>query len=138
MLQHAHSGLRWVVLVLLVWTVINAFRGKTQAGGANWPLYTMISVHIQLLIGLLLYAQSPYVKFSADTMKDPFLRFYTVEHLAGMLVAIILITLGYRKIKTHIATERANKEVLIYYGIALLLIILSIPWPFRELGGGWF
>lgn len=136
-LSHAHSGLRWVVLVLLVTAIAQAFGNKETAltkSNRKIALFAMIFTHIQLLIGLALYFLSPKVNLS-----EPFLnvatRFYTVEHLVGMLIAIVLITVGHSKAKK----SESFKPIATYYLIGLLIIIASIPWPFREgLAGGWF
>ncbi|WP_080239309.1 cytochrome B [Spirosoma rigui] len=140
-LVHAHSGLRWIALVLLVAAVVVAI-GKWQGrsgytdGNRKLYLFTLIAVHTQLLIGLVLYFISPKVDFSQ--MSDKLYRFYTVEHTTGMLIAIILITIGYSRSKR--ASEAVTKQRLIgiFYGIGLLLILASIPWPFRIPGAGWF
>jgi hypothetical protein len=138
-LKHAHSGFRWIVLALLITVIVKAF-SKNKAGESmnaedkKLPLYTFIASHIQLLIGLILYFISPYVVFAADTMKDSMKRFYTVEHILLMVIAIALITIGYIKAKN----SSSWKPVFTYYLIALILILISIPWPFRNLGGSWF
>ena len=94
--------------------------------------------HFQLLLGLILYFISPKVIFSGASMKDPLLRFFLVEHIALMLAAVVLITVGYIKFQKADEIRRRHKITVIYYGIALLLILAAIPWPFRNLGGGWF
>lgn len=140
-LVHAHSGLRWVALLLLVAAVVVAI-GKWQGrsgytdGNRKLYLFTLIAVHTQLLIGLILYFISPKVNF--NLLSDKLYRFYTVEHTAGMLIAIILVTIGYSRSKR--ATDAVTKQRLvgIFYGIGLLLILSSIPWPFRHLGAGWY
>jgi cytochrome bd-type quinol oxidase subunit 2 len=134
-LVHAHSGLRWVVLVLLVAAISHAFLKKDfglNKQNRKFALFAMISVHVQLLIGLVLYFISPKVQFSAEVMSNAVSRFYTIEHLLGMLLAIAIITIGYSKGKK---TE-SFKPVAIYYLIGLVLILVSIPWPFRNLGAG--
>lgn len=136
-LSHAHSGLRWVVLVLLVTAIAQAFGNKETAltkGNRKIALFAMIFTHIQLLIGLALFFISNKVNLS-----EPFLtaatRFYTVEHLAGMLIAIALITIGHSKAKK----SGSFKPIATFYLIGLIIILASIPWPFREgLAGGWF
>lgn len=140
-LVHAHSGLRWIALVLLVAAVVVAiskWQGRSGYTDGNRKLYlfTLIAVHTQLLIGLVLYFISPKVDFSQ--MSDKLYRFYTVEHTTGMLIAIVLVTIGYSRSKR--ATDAVNKQRLvgIFYGIGLLLILASIPWPFRIPGAGWF
>lgn len=140
-LVHAHSGLRWIALVLLLAAVVVAI-GKWQGrsgytdGNRKLYLFTLIAVHTQLLLGLALFFISPKVNFSL--ISEKLYRFYTVEHTAGMLIAIILVTIGYSRSKR--ATDAVTKQRLIgiFYGIGLLLILASIPWPFRIIGAHWF
>ena len=140
-LVHAHSGLRWIALVLLLAAVavaIGKWQGRSGYTDGNRKLYlfTLIAVHTQLLLGLALFFISPKVNFSL--LSEKIYRFYTVEHTAGMLIAIILVTIGYSRSKR--ATDAVTKQRLIgvFYGIGLLLILASIPWPFRITGANWF
>jgi hypothetical protein len=71
-------------------------------------------------------------------MSESFIRFYTVEHGFGMIVSVILITIGYSKAKKRLGTASAGKALFWFYLISLFIILISIPWPFRELGGSWF
>ena len=140
-LVHAHSGLRWVALLLLVAAVVTAI-GKWQNrsgytdGNRKLYLFTLISVHTQLILGLILLFISPKVNFSQ--LSDKFYRFYSVEHTAGMLIAILLITIGYSRSKRATDPTTKQRMVGIFYGLGLLLILASIPWPFRIVGAGWF
>jgi hypothetical protein len=135
-LTHAHSGWRWIVLILLLTAIFQAF---FQSGKkTKLPLFAMIATHIQLVLGIILYFISPKVLFAAETMKVPLNRFYTVEHNTLMLLAIVLITLGYGKWKRADTVENSAKKVATYYLIGLILILAGIPWPFRNLGAGWF
>lgn len=144
LLKHAHSGLRWVVLIFILVAIVNAIikRGKSTeyTKGDKMPvLLGLIFSHVQLIIGFVLYFISPKVSFIEGFMKDAATRFYTVEHLSLMIIAIILITIGYSKSKRQEIAAQKHNTVLVFYGIGLLLILISIPWPFREaLGGGWF
>lgn len=141
MLVHAHSGLRWLLLIFLVLAIVGAWSkwSKKEAyPSGKMPLLAFIFTHIQLLLGLALYATSPKVQFASGVMKDSLLRFFTVEHLSLMLIAIILITLGYTKAKKQAPEAQGHKTIFTYYLIALILILVSIPWPFRSLGAGWF
>ena len=140
-LVHTHSGLRWIALVLLVVSVliaISKWQGRSGYTDGNRKLYlfTLISVHLQLVIGLILYFISPKVNFSL--LSDKLYRFYTVEHLTGMLIAIVLITIGYSRSKRASDTTTKQRLVAIFYGLGLLLILALIPWPFRGLGAGLF
>jgi membrane protein DedA with SNARE-associated domain len=71
-----------------------------------------------------------------EAMKQEVTRFFMVEHFTGMLLAIILITVGY-VIGKRALPEKSAKIIFWFYTIALLLILAFIPWPFRGLGGGW-
>lgn len=140
-LVHAHSGLRWIALVLLLAAVavaIGKWQGRSGYTDGNRKLYlfTLIAVHTQLLLGLALFFISPKVNFSL--LSEKIYRFYTVEHTAGMLIAITLVTIGYSRSKR--ATDATTKQRLIgvFYGLGLLLILASIPWPFRIVGANWF
>ena len=140
-LVHAHSGLRWIALVLLVAAVVTAigkWQGKSGYTDGNRKLYlfTLITIHTQLIIGLILYFISPKVNFGM--LSEKLYRFYTVEHTTGMLLAIILITIGYSLSKRALDITKKQRLIGIYYGLGLLLILASIPWPFRIIGSGWY
>ena len=136
---HAHSGLRWVVLFLLIAAIVTAYnnskKGTPYSKEANkLGLFALIATHIQFLLGLGLYFTSNYVKFESSVMKDSILRFYTVEHSLMMVIAIAFITIGYSKTKR---TGNWKKQFSLYL-IGLLIMLLAIPWPFRGLNAGWF
>lgn len=140
-LVHAHSGLRWIALILLVAAVVTAisrWQGRNSFTDDNRKLnlFTLISVHTQLVIGLILLFISPKVNFSM--MSEKLYRFYSVEHTAGMLIAIVLITIGYSRSKRTNNDTTKHRLVSLFYGLGLLLILASIPWPFRIPGAGWF
>lgn len=142
-LKHSHSGLRWVVLGLLIAAIVKA-AGKRR-GGTVYPgkdklaLFALISVHIQLLLGLVLYLWlSQLVSFAGDVMGNSVTRFYTVEHLLGMVIGIVLVTVGYSKAKRQAELNKGWKTISTFYLLGLLVILASIPWPFRNLGAGWF
>jgi len=141
MLVHAHSGLRWLVLGLLLYAIFNAI-GKNKSSYEKRDkmvnLFAMISLHIQLLLGLILYFISPKVSFASGWMKDAALRFYGMEHLIGMLAAIVVVTVGRKLAEKQESVVLKNKKIALWYVIGLVLIIASIPWPFRGLGGQWF
>jgi cytochrome b561 len=146
-LLHAHSGLRYIVLLLLVLAIFRAvvsLKNKTPFGKGHKMLYmfAMVSTHIQLVIGLLLYLISPVIEVAMSdmgmAMKDKVLRFWAVEHFSMMLIAIVLITAGYSLSKRSKEDSQKHKRVLIFYSIGLLLILASIPWPFSQVARGWF
>lgn len=139
----AHSGLRYIVLLLLVIAVVNALlnlkSGKFSKKDKLTNLFAMVVLHLQLLLGLALYFISPKVKFGSDTMSESIFRFFTVEHLLLMLIGIILVTLGYSKSKRQEDLTRKHQLVLRYYGLGFIIIFLAIPWPFiYNVGAGYF
>lgn len=145
MLIHTHSGLRWIALILLVYAVYNAFAqrnlGEFTKKDKMVNLFAMVTLHVQLVLGILLYSSdfSGKVSFSDGWMKSEMYRFYGMEHFAGMLIAIILVTIGYSKAKRSEDSSKKHKSTYVFYGLGLLLILLFIPWPFRTaLGGAWF
>ncbi|HET6989992.1 MAG TPA: cytochrome B, partial [Bacteroidia bacterium] len=91
-LHHVHSGLRWVALLLLLVTIAKAFSGwlgnKTYAAlDRKLALFTVISMHLQFVVGMWVYAifiTAPGFNFG-ESMKDPLMRFFSVEHITGML-----------------------------------------------------
>jgi 4-hydroxybenzoate polyprenyltransferase len=140
-LTHAHSGLRWVALILLLLAIVNAFTSKEYDKKHRLiNLFAMVSLHTQLLIGLIQYfGTSTKVQFIEGWMKNPLLRFYGMEHILLMIIAIALVTIGHSKSKKGTTPEEKFKPIKLWYVIGLLLILAAIPWPFREvLGGGWF
>lgn len=144
-LLHAHSGLRWLLLIVLVLAIAKSFIGKSgnkafQKSDKMVALFTLIFAHTQLLIGLALYFMSPKVSHTAGFMKDSMLRFFAMEHPVGMIIAIVLITMGYSKSKKQTEDTAKFKKIAVFYTIALIIILATIPWPFREALGvqNWF
>lgn len=130
-LFHTHSLLRYFILIGLVVVIIKAVvaLGNKQPYG-KWDnklgLYLFIFTHMQLLIGLILYFVSPFVKFGPDTMSDKTTRYWTVEHIFAMLIAVVLITLARTTSKRMTADNAKHKRMLIFNGIALIIIVTTI------------
>ena len=137
-LLHLHNIIRWIILILLLVSIFQAF-SKNQ-GLKKTSLWLMISAHITLLLGIsqwmigdLGLKMIQNAGFGA-VMKDSASRFFAVEHFAGMLIGIILITIARGKAKTL-----NYKAASWLYIIALIIILVTIPWPFREgIGRPWF
>jgi Ca2+/Na+ antiporter len=132
-LKHAHSGLRWIVLILIVWAIINAITKINKKDftetDRKYGLFALMATHIQFLIGLVLIFVSPLVKLS----------FYMTQHIPMMLLAVILITVAYSTSKRAVTSSSKFKKVIIFNLLGLLVMLAAIPWPFREgLGGGWY
>ncbi len=136
-----HSLLRWVLCILLLATIIKSINGVvTKRAFANSDnkisLFLMISAHTQLVVGILLYFISPMVMFG--NMKDSQIRFFTVEHSTLMIIAIVFITLARIRSKKA-ATDAAKFRMLMIFSlIALVIILLAVPWPFSPIARPWF
>ena len=137
----SHSGLRWVVLILLLASIFNAFSRKSVYEERDIKLYkfTMIFTHVQFTLGLVLYFLSSKVAFTEGWMKVSMFRFFGMEHLIGMLLAVLMITFAKSKAAKADSPEAAQKKARMFFVLGLVIIIAFIPWPFREaLGGSWF
>jgi hypothetical protein len=130
-LLHTHSLLRFIVLLLLVVVIVNAFlgmNGKKPFGKMDNLLgLSLFSVtHTQLLVGLALYFSSSFVVFGGDTMKDASLRYWTVEHITLMLVAITLITMARITAKKMTDDAAKHKRMFVFNTLALVIILMAI------------
>lgn len=133
-----HSALRWVALVLLVLVVVKSFQGSRgnapfTEGQRKLGLFTMIALHLQLVLGLMLYMMRGWIGMLGQegTMSNSYTRFFAMEHATLMVVAIVLGTLGYSLSKRAADDAAKHKKQALFFGLCLLLILLGIPWPFR-------
>ncbi|HVZ56039.1 MAG TPA: hypothetical protein VG870_05220 [Chitinophagaceae bacterium] len=143
---HLHSILRWVILLLLfiiVWRSVTAGSRPFNSTDRKLGLFAMIACDITLLVGLYQWALgdtwglvSIRNRGFAEVMKDPVARFFAVEHMAGMIVAILLVHLGKSYAKKNLPDSVKHRRTLVFFGLALLIILVSIPWPFRMVGAG--
>lgn len=141
--KDVHSLLRWIVLLAAVWALLRTWSGV--AFGSAWSnrdrksgLIFSSALNVQFLIGVVLYFLSPVTQAAMEdfgaAMKDGALRFFAVEHVAGMLLAVILAQVGY-SLSKRAATDRGKfLRGAICYTLATLLILASIPWPFMKYG----
>ena len=139
-LLHLHSSLRYIVLLLVLLAIIRAWadwlgQKPYSEGQRKLNLFAMISMHTQLLVGLILYFVSSHVQFNGDTMKNPDTRYWTVEHLTAMIIAIAIITIGHSKSKKASLPEEKHRAIAIYYTLALVIIIVAIVLSKRALLG---
>jgi hypothetical protein len=145
-LLHLHNLLRWVILLLVVYSLLKAYAGwkakKAFAPGdkKTW-LFTMIAGHTTLLLGLYQVAFGRYGMFTTtlpegtSVMKDRFFRFFWVEHPVMMILAIVFITLGHGMAKKQVADDVKYKKAFFFFLLALIFILAGVPWPFREIIG---
>jgi hypothetical protein len=142
-LLHLHNILRWVILLFLVIAIIKTSVGMTSnkpftKGDRSVGTILMISAHIQFLIGIYQWIAGAWglkllqSQGMSEVMKNSVYRFWAIEHLTGMLIAIILITVGRRQAKANISDHAKHKKGFWYYMVALIIILATVPWPFRE------
>jgi hypothetical protein len=142
---HAHSWLRWLVLLLGLVAVARAFMGRSS--GRPWAAADDLVassfvglLDLQLLIGLVMYfALSPIttegMRDMGAAMANSGLRFWTVEHPFGMIVGIALAHIGRSRIRKTTDAVRRHRTALIFFTLALIVIVISIPWPGRAVIG---
>lgn len=143
-LKHLHSGFRYIVFVFIIIAIISALIGwlgnkKFTSTNKKINLFTLISAHTQLLIGLVLYFVSDITKSALSNwsvaMKNPDLRYWAIEHFAMMVIAIALITIGYSKSKKANLDIQKHRNVAIFYGLAFIIILAAIVQSGRPLFG---
>ncbi len=136
--RHLHSYFAYLLLAVLIFSIIyvivqfvkkKPFTEKVR----KISLIGLIASHLQLLIGLVLYFISPRgISLFSDEMSqimgDSVTRLYAIEHPLTMIIAIVLITIGYSKAKKPGDDVRRFKTLLLFYLIGLILMLTRIPW----------
>ncbi|MEC8397364.1 MAG: hypothetical protein VXZ21_03415 [Bacteroidota bacterium] len=138
LLKNLHSYLAYLVLLVLILAILNAFIGKIkgkdfESKDLRLSLYGLILSHIQLLIGLILYFVSPWFNQWSNlgvggVMKAAQARLYLVEHPFTNIIAIILITIGWSLHKRQSDPGKKFLRIALFYGFGLLLLLSRIPW----------
>lgn len=138
MIQTLHSYWAYLTVLLMLFAVFNALFG--WLGKNNYykkdlriSLFALVVLYIQLLLGIVLYFTSPIVKHMfqegmGTAMKDATIRLFSVEHPLMMIIAIALVTIGFKKHTQKVGSVPMFKILFIYYGIALVFILSRIPW----------
>jgi hypothetical protein len=136
-----HSLVRWAILLFGLWAFINALTGvlgkrSFTAGDNRSSLLFMISFDMQFLLGIALYFGNSWFSMLKDNakvvMQDDTTRFFAVEHVFMMIIAWILVHVGRSSVKKAATDSAKHKRMLLYFGLAILLILIAMPWPFRE------
>jgi uncharacterized membrane protein len=136
-MKNIHSYWAYLVLAFLAFAVVNAIIGFTQKKefkdkDLRIGLFTLIVSHIQLLIGLSLYFMSDIFKAlrtdGSAVMGKKATRLLAVEHPIMMILAIVLITIGWSKHKKKTTDAARFKTFVVFYGLALVIILSKIPW----------
>jgi len=127
-----HSYNRYLILAALVFVLFRSYSGwlgrKPFEKADNTGSVALLGLaHLQLVIGLIQYAftstwtQTAFANFGA-AMKDPMLRYFAVEHILAMVIAITLIQLGRTFSKKATDDTEKHRKLAIYTSIALVII----------------
>lgn len=132
-LQSAHSIFAYIVLALVLFASINAITGLTgkrifKDKDLRISLFALIVVHLQLVLGIILYFISPLGLDSIGEMKNSALRLTALEHPLINIIGIVLITIGWSKQKREESGNGKFKKIAVFYTLGLLLLLSRIPW----------
>ncbi|WP_243473572.1 MULTISPECIES: hypothetical protein [Winogradskyella] len=134
-IQFIHSGWAYIVLLVFVIATFNAlikFFGNKEYGAIDFrlALFTLITMHIQLLLGIILWFTKGYFDEMSvgEVMKNGAVRKLAVEHPTLMIIAVALVTIGYSKHKKKLVSKPKFKLLAIFYSIALAAVLYMIPW----------
>lgn len=138
-IQFIHKYWAYLVLIVLVLATFNAiikFFGDKEFDAKDFriSLFALITMHIQFLIGVVLFFTKDYfgtiseVGGMGEVMKNSALRNVIIEHPLTMIIAIALLTVGYSKHKKKLVSKPKFKMLAIFYSLALILVLAKIPW----------
>jgi hypothetical protein len=138
-----HSWIRWAVLLFGMIAIARAIAGRSgrpwTSGDDRAGMLFITALDLQVLVGLLLYfALSPIslqgLRDMGAAMSNASLRFWTVEHPAQMILGVVLAHIGRARTRRTTDAVKRHRAALIFFTLAILVILLSIPWPGREIG----
>jgi hypothetical protein len=138
-----HSGWRWLVVISLLLSVVVGFAGWSWRrpftavinGLRHW---TATIAHIQLLLGMYLYFQSPFVRYAVPgdgrhvVSEHVYFRYL---HIALMFLAVVVITIGSAKAKRAVDDGAKFRTMFWWFLAGLVILLIAIPWPFSPLAG---
>ena len=137
-----HSWARWLLLLFLIYSIYRAYIGysknkvfsKRDNSIRHW---TATVSHVQLVLGIFLYTKSPVTRFflqeTSVAINHMESLFFGLIHATLMLTAIVLITVGSSMAKRKLTDREKYRTMLIWFGVALVIIFIAIPWPFSPL-----
>lgn len=139
-----HSTIRYAIVILLIGSLFTAYRGLLKnhsytEGIRKWHLSTRVLVNIQMLIGLTLYILGGYYHGLLNpSILVGVYGFFSVGHIAGMIIGIVLINIGYQRALKAETDHAKYKRIALFYSIGFGIIFLMIPWPFFHSWATWF
>ncbi|OYU84964.1 MAG: hypothetical protein CFE24_04005 [Flavobacterium sp. BFFFF2] len=132
-IQLTHNFLAAIALAFILAAVVNSFKGKSEgrvftAKDRKIALFALITTHLQLVIGLILYFMSPKGFAAMHEMKNAALRLTALEHPLTNIIAVTLITIGWSTHKKASTDAAKFGKISMFYLIGLLLILSRMPW----------
>jgi hypothetical protein len=139
-----HSILRWFVIFAALFAIIRALtgisfkRGWMQMDNRAGMWFTLF-LDVQVLLGIILYfflspiTTNALQNFGA-AMGNPATRFFTIEHGLGMLIAVVVAHIGRALSRKAPSPIQKHRRALIWFTLALLIVLAAIPWPFLSYG----
>lgn len=136
-----HSLLRWLVLGSLAGATYLSFQGwvksKPFTAGANAFRYWAVTLsHIQLVLGMIIYFQSPVVRFPMPDNPATIVNehsFFQYIHITLMIITVVVITIGSARSKRMKEDRAKYKSMLTWFAVGLFILLIAIPWPFSPL-----
>lgn len=139
-----HSWLRWLVVEVALVACARALRGQRRRSpwsstDERWTQLFLGALNLQFLLGLLLYVWlSPIVRAalrdSGAAMTSAVLRFFAIEHITAMIIAIAVAHTGLSRARKLGADTARHRRTWMAIGLFLLCVVIGIPWPFRPYG----
>ncbi len=131
LLNTLHSYNRYLILAALVYVLFRAWSGwmgkkPFEKADNSASLILMILVDVQLLLGLIQYFVTSAFTTETLTPEHPLYamaRYFKMEHITGMILAIVLIHLGRSMAKKATTDEAKHKKLAIYTTVAAVFII---------------
>jgi uncharacterized membrane protein len=132
-----HNITRWIVLIVAIWALIQMYRG--WFGQTPWTnedsrvnrIFVAV-LGIQFLIGVVLYIVSPLTQAAMQdfgaAMRDSDLRFFAVEHVLMMLIAVAVANIGSAMARRATDAVKKHRNAAIWFTISVVIILASIPW----------
>jgi len=145
-IQTLHNLARWGVVIFGLLAILRAFSGWfgkkefTTADDKAGGRYTML-FDIQILLGIILYfSKGWFGVLSADfgaAMSSSGTRFFAVEHLVAMILAVAVAHIGRAQSKKGSSDSAKHRRAALWYLLSFVILLAAIPWPFLEAGRPW-
>lgn len=137
-----HSVLRWVLILGILYCIVRGIFGARQKTDFNktdnfFRSFTSGISHLQLIIGFILYFKSPVTSYFRSHTKEALefreITFFGIVHITLMIIAVLLITIGASKAKRATASVQKHRQLLLWFSLAFIIILIAVPWPFSPL-----